>query len=281
MGAPSVVVTTYDSPRTLRLVLLALARQTLKPAVVAVADDGSGPDTAAMLRQAALAMPFPIVHVWQPDDGFRLARSRNNAWRELPEGRVAMLDQDIIPHAGWLEAHAAPGKGRVGLGAAMDLPESAVVEITEDAVTFGRFESILAPGEMGRLRKLRRKCVLQAFLRAVGLAHRAKPKLRGCNFSADLSDLRAVNGCDEEFVGWGQEDDDLGMRLYMAGARPAILVDSALASHLWHPSRATGRWKDGPNVRRFQRRDIAARCERGMDGARPDVKVFRYPSGQP
>jgi GT2 family glycosyltransferase len=122
------------------------------------------------------------------------------------------------------------------------------------------------------LRRLHRKAVFYAVLRRLGLAARAKPKLRGNNFSVWIDDVRAVNGFDEEYVGWGQEDDDFGRRLYLAGVRPAVLIGRAPATHLGHKTVRTTRWKDGPNVARF-REDTPARCARGLDDSHRDEVV--------
>jgi len=258
-------------------VLLALSRQSLLPARVVVADDGSGPATAAMIGRVAARLPFPVTHVWQPDDGFRLARSRNNALREIGGGLVAVLDQDMLPHREWLQIHAnsvPPGCG--GIGNSIDLtPETAAAISTDDAAA-GGFELMRDPSELRRLTRLQRRCLFYAFLRGLGLGVRAKPKLRGNNMSAHLADLAAVNGFDEEYVGWGQEDDDLGRRLYLSGIRPVVLVSRAVAFHMGHAPRSAGAWRNGPNVARFHRTDLPVRCARGMDTPRTDVVVTHH-----
>jgi GT2 family glycosyltransferase len=139
------------------------------------------------------------------------------------------------------------------------------------------FDAGRESGEFRRLRRLQRKSGFYGVLRRIGLGIKTKPSLRGNNMSAHVPDLRSVNGFDEEYVGWGQEDDDLGRRLYRLGVRPVVLVSRALAVHLGHGVRKTGSWQDGPNVARFHRRDLPARCAMGMDGKRPDVVVRRYP----
>ena len=79
-------------------------------------------------------------------------------------------------------------------------------------------------------------------------------------------DFEAVNGCDERFVGWGQEDDDLGLRLRAAGVRLESILDRTWSLHVWHPvdTSATPRWRDGVNVPYFLRRGRLTRCRRGI-----------------
>jgi cellulose synthase/poly-beta-1,6-N-acetylglucosamine synthase-like glycosyltransferase len=70
----SVVITTYNRPDALSLVLAGLAAQTAGEFEVLVADDGSTPATAEMLARLKPALNFPLRHIWQPDDGFRTLR---------------------------------------------------------------------------------------------------------------------------------------------------------------------------------------------------------------
>ena len=45
----------------------------------------------------------------------------------------------------------------------------------------------------------------------------------------------AVNGFNEEFLGWGREDSELVVRLYKYGLRRRDVSYSAVVFHLWHP----------------------------------------------
>ena len=94
------------------------------------------------------------------------------------------------------------------------------------------------------------------------------------NFAVVRADLFMVNGFDEAYVGWGQEDDDLGRRFYAAGVRPMPVANRARISHSPHPSRRARQWSEGANIQRYGRRDVPIRCAQGLDG-RPysDVRV--------
>ena len=48
------------------------------------------------------------------------------------------------------------------------------------------------------------------------------------------SDLLEVDGYDENFQGWGNEDDDLGRRLYKAGIRGKNPFYDDFPLHLYH-----------------------------------------------
>lgn len=249
----SVIVTTFESPAMLRRVLLGLVRQTVLPLEVLAADDGSGPETAALLVRLASDLPFPLVHVWQPHADFRAARSRNNAAFRARGRILAFLDQDTVPHADWLEAHLAGLKpGRLSLGDMLPLDEAAAARLDEAAIRSGAFETAASAAAFRRLAALQRKQTLYAGLRRLGVGVKAKPRLRSCNFAIPAETFGSVNGFDETYVGWGQEDDDLGRRLYRQGVSPVIRIARARVSHWPHPPRRPADWTAGANARRYR-----------------------------
>src|SRR5207344_1364735 len=67
----AVVVTTYNRSDALAAVLAGFAAQSDRGFELIVADDGSKPDTAAVVADFTQRAPFPIRYVWQEDDGFR------------------------------------------------------------------------------------------------------------------------------------------------------------------------------------------------------------------
>jgi hypothetical protein len=81
-----------------------------------------------------------------------------------------------------------------------------------------------------------------------------KPKLLGGHHAITVARLREINGYDEEYVGYGFDDDDVSRRLYALRPMPriAIAADRIIAFHLWHPSRAPARPTDAPGYARFR-----------------------------
>jgi hypothetical protein len=58
--------------------------------------------------------------------------------------------------------------------------------------------------------------------------------IRGCNFALWKRDYESVNGCDENFVGWGHEDLDLAQRLFNNKVRILSGNFASFVLHLWH-----------------------------------------------
>jgi predicted glycosyltransferase involved in capsule biosynthesis len=56
----------------------------------------------------------------------------------------------------------------------------------------------------------------------------------GANMSFWRDDLVKVNGYNEDFTGWGKEDNDLSLRLSNAGIKLHFLKFAGIIYHLYH-----------------------------------------------
>ncbi len=92
----ALIVTTYERPDALARVLETVRDQHRPPDELVVADDGSGPATRAVVERFARRAPCPVVHSWQPDQGWRLARSRNLALARSRSEYVIFVDGDML-----------------------------------------------------------------------------------------------------------------------------------------------------------------------------------------
>ena len=68
------ILSTYEWPEALDVVLRSLAEQSDPDFDLVVADDGSGPGTQAVVERWRPAFGDRLDYVWQADEGFRLAR---------------------------------------------------------------------------------------------------------------------------------------------------------------------------------------------------------------
>ena len=58
--------------------------------------------------------------------------------------------------------------------------------------------------------------------------------VRTCNFAFWREDALAVNGFNEDFIGWGREDSEFTARLLNYGLMRRSVKFNALAYHLYH-----------------------------------------------
>src|SRR5262245_58446538 len=90
----SVIETTYEREDALDAVLRSLARQSDRRFEVIVADDGSGPATAALIERSKQRLGVPLAHVWQEHRDFRAAEMRNRALLAAHGDYCVFLDGD-------------------------------------------------------------------------------------------------------------------------------------------------------------------------------------------
>ncbi len=260
----SVLVTTYRRPRHLELVLASLARQECDgiPFEVVVSDDGSDDDTADVVARFASTAAFPVRFTTRPHDGFRLARVRNDAARRASGRYLMFLDGDCVVPPHHIAAHVARRRlGTALLGYCARLSEEVSVRLTPSSIATTTLGSLVSCSERRSLARRRRKARWHTILR-----HPTKPRLAGGDFGVWHEDFLRVNGFDERFVGWGQEDDDLGLRLRTVGIRLETILDRTCSMHVWHATdpTATPRWRDGTNVSYFKRRGRLTHCRHGL-----------------
>ena len=101
----SIIVSTYNRPDALELVLLRLDEQTIDAFEVVVADDGSTAETAEVIERLKGRVRYVLKHVWQEDSGFRAARARNVAVLQSKGDYLLFLDGDCLPLPDFVETH--------------------------------------------------------------------------------------------------------------------------------------------------------------------------------
>jgi glycosyltransferase involved in cell wall biosynthesis len=233
----SVIVSTYNREDALDVVLRALLRQSDRNFEIVVADDGSGPATARVVREWAARKAVPIKHVWHEDRGFRLAEIRNRGIRASAGAYVVFLDGDCIARRDFVAMHrrlAEPAWFVTGTRILLSR------ELTDQILHQG-----LEPEFWGLARFMAHRLRHQFNRVAPLLALRLGPlrKLtarrwrgaRGSNMAFWRTDLEKVGGFDSPFCGWGREDSDIFIRMIRAGVHRK---DGRFASgvlHLWHP----------------------------------------------
>ncbi len=96
MPEASVIISTYNRPSHLERCLEHFRHQSELDFEVVVADDGSGEETAEVIRAAARDYPVPLHHAWQEDQGYRVAAVRNHGVRFAMADYLIFTDSDCI-----------------------------------------------------------------------------------------------------------------------------------------------------------------------------------------
>jgi glycosyltransferase involved in cell wall biosynthesis len=225
----SVIVSSYDHPTALGLVLEGLRAQDFGPFELLIADDGSGADTLELVdqfRSEGLAIEF----VAQADEGFRKAMAVNRAVRKSSGDQLIFLDGDCVPFPDLLSRHVdayRPHSYAVGGYVWTDLPTAR--GLSREDVAAGRHMQLLDARARARLWSVHVRNVFYGFL-----GKPRKPKILGGNFSVARDAMWAVNGFDEGFDGYSGEDSDIRTRLNNLGATGISLWNRAFVCHLDH-----------------------------------------------
>jgi glycosyltransferase involved in cell wall biosynthesis len=101
----SLIVSTYNWHQALDLCLKSIFLQTTIPDEILIADDGSSDETKLLVKAVSLYSPCPIVHVWQPDEGFKLAQIRNKAIAKAKYEYIIQIDGDLILEKNFISDH--------------------------------------------------------------------------------------------------------------------------------------------------------------------------------
>jgi glycosyltransferase involved in cell wall biosynthesis len=233
----SVIVSTYNRPDALCIVLDSLCAQTDPAFEVIVADDGSGPETARAIAPYLERVHPPIRHVWHEDLGFRVAAIRNRACAQAKGDYVVYLDGDCLVRPDFVAEHR-----RIARAGCMVTGSRVLVSrrLTERIIA----ERLPAHAwSLARLLGCRLTGGINRWITLVPLPgaswrrHRgfSARRIRGCNLAAWRSDIVRINGFDEAFAGWGHEDLDFVGRLHNAGLQRLSGACAATVLHLWHP----------------------------------------------
>ncbi len=236
----SVIVSTYEWPEALDAVLRGLAAQSDRSFEVIVADDGSGVETEQTIARWRPVFGKLLVHAWQTNEGFRLARVRNLGAAYARGSYFVFLDGDCIPRRHFI---AAIRRGAISgwflAGTRLDLGERLSAGVLQDKLPIGSWSAAMllarGRGEIRGFRHLTPRDRRRAW--RPGLPDFA-PHGNAYGFCTGVArpDFEAVNGFDLRYVGWGDQDVDLAVRLLRLGVRCGYAGPRTALLHLWHAS---------------------------------------------
>lgn len=233
----TVIISTYNQPQWLQHVLDGFAVQTVQDFEVVIADDGSNSDTRAVIDQMRQRAPYPIIHVWHEDHGFRKCAILNKAILTSTTDYLIFTDGDCIPAPWFVERHLAlRERGRFLSGGYVKLPMLVCHRIAQQHVLH---RQVTRPSWLRRmgvptstsLLKLRRSSFIGRIFDAITTT---RPTWNGHNASTWKDYLIQAGGFDERMV-YGGEDRELGERLENAGIRGKQVRYRIGCIHLDHP----------------------------------------------
>jgi glycosyltransferase involved in cell wall biosynthesis len=262
-----VVVSTYEWPDALDAVLRSFHDQSDRDFVLVVADDGSGVETGAVVDEWRSAFGERLTHVWQPDEGFRLARVLNLGALAGDADYLVFLHGESIPRRNFVRAARSCIKpGWFVAGRRIDLSETLTARVLAQQLPvhrWGMVEWFRARREAGPLVALTRRDRRRVGARGVP-EFVPVDRTYGYLLGVARVDFERVNGYDMRFEGWGEEDVDIAVRLGRIGLRCGHAGPDATLIHLWHESTVVD---DRPNWYLLQETERSDRIE-AIEGIR-------------
>ncbi|MFB3818244.1 MAG: glycosyltransferase [Candidatus Methylomirabilales bacterium] len=234
----SLIVSVYNQPRELELVLLRLLQQTARDFEVVVADDGSTPETAELVADWRRRAPFPVQHCWQEHRGYRLPVILNKASLAARGDYLIFLNGDCLPHRRYVESHlrfARPDavlNGRRGVMVEPALGRRLSPRLVGSR-HFDAWPRLLWWWLRRELRGVERAVRFESrLLRRLVPDHE---NLIGADFSLHRRAMFEANGFDETMADLGGSDRELGHRLQLLGLRLVNTRNLTVTYHLEHP----------------------------------------------
>lgn len=226
----SLIITTYNWPDALKITLDSVKKQSADCFEIIIADDGSAPETADVVKETLKSTVIPWCHVRHDDNGIRQARIKNLAVRYSHGSYLILIDHDVVLHPEFIKEHLSRAKKNVFLqGKRVFLSEK-----TTKSFIDSDFKKKIYPWSKGiynRKNAIHMPQIGKMLSRTKGF----QVTLRGCNLSMHKDDFIKVDGYDETFDSlWGREDSDICYRLFNSGVKMNNLLFSALQYHLHH-----------------------------------------------
>jgi len=232
MNNCSLLISTYNWPDALSLCLKSASQQTVLPAEIIIADDGSTETTRQLIQNLSQQSPVPVVHVWHPDQGFQLSKIRNRAIARATQPYVIQIDGDLILHPHFIADHLHIREhGYFVSGSRVLLSDSTTKALLQHgSINVQKHHQ----GSKNFFNRFRNRALRQVLSTRYKIGGSNKYYVKGCNMAFWKSDLLKVNGYNESFTGWGREDSELAIRLLNAGVQKKFLKMGGITYHLYH-----------------------------------------------
>ena len=224
----TLIITTYNWPESLLLVIESIKRQTILPDEIIIADDGSSQETKKLITTYMEESLLNIIHSWQKDIGFRAARSRNKAVFKSTGDYIILIDGDVILHSNFIQDHIVVAEsGYFIQGSRVLLTEQKTKKTLEkNNIHFSFFSA----GIKNRKNSIHSEVLSIIFSKKKNHLN----GIKSCNMAFYKKDFFDINGFNNEFVGWGREDSEFIVRLMNNGVRRKTIRFKAIQFHLWH-----------------------------------------------
>jgi len=255
----SLIISTYNWHQALELILLSVKNQSHMPNEVIVADDGSTDETKKLIKTFQQNFPTKLMHIWHEDKGFRKAVILNKSIANINSEYIIQVDGDCILHKNFIEDHLGfVAKNHYLFGSRVNIQKAHLPNLFKNKIIHF---NLISKGIKKRTRTLH----LPVLSRLYGKTNQLSHKFRGCNVSFWKEDIIAINGYNENFIGWGREDSEIIVRLINRGVYGRRLRYRGIIYHIYHPEKSKSRFDLNDEIQQNSIKNKSTWCENGID----------------
>lgn len=260
----SLIVTTYNQKERLALVLDSILAQEVMPTEVLIADDGSREDTRILIKDYQAKFPIPLRHIWQEDEGYRLARSRNQAILNAKGEYIIIVDGDMVLSSKFIIDHLRfAKKGSFNQGGRILLNESQTFKMLQTHSFQTAFENKTLKNV--RFPFLSKIIFNLTTIKKDAISTQKFLPVRGCNMAFYKEDAIKINGFNQDFMGWGREDSEFVVRFLYAGGVMRKIKFLALAYHLHHKENTRNMLEENQKIYLQSIKEKKTWCDNGLE----------------
>jgi len=254
----ALLISTYNWPEALDLILKSALKQSQFPDEIIIADDGSKDNTRNLIESYKEKFAIPVKQIWHKDEGFRRSKILNKTISESSADYIIQIDGDCILHKDFIKDHI--NRAEVGVflyGSRVNIKKGSLLSIFENKIHQFSFLS----------RKIGKRT---RNLRIPILRDRYKPsplfstKVRGCNISFWRKDFIEVNGYNEDIEGWGREDSELILRILNNGVQGKRLRYGGILYHIYHRQSSISNFEENDKIQQKTIQEKLVWCENGI-----------------
>jgi len=273
----SLIIPVYNRLHLLEKCLISVRKQVQPPDEIILSDDGSTEDIVQFYRHVKKQFDIPIKLVRQEHTEFRAARVRNNGVSVSTGELLVFIDQDIVIPPLYVKTIVESINGKRFLSAyPVRLSEAQSKEVDATSIDSNSYLSYVLPAQKAKIRRQFREDYLAYLMCRYCKLGSHGAKLRSGVSAILRADYEKVNGYDENFVGWGGEDDDLGRRLLAIRKVGFNFGFSCYPLHLYHEPNHNNYNRVNTPYSRNTKKVIGKknyRCKIGLDTKRDNVSV--------
>ena len=268
----SLIVSTYNWPEALELVLKSIMAQKRLPDEVVIADDGSTHPTLELIKKYQSIFPIPLKHVWHADMGFTRTLILNKTIREVTSDYIIQIDGDIVLHPYFIMDHLDFAEKNCWItGSRVLLDSNKSKEILD---TKNVHLSVFTKGITNHLNAIRSPFLRNLLFSAKKLDIK---KVRGCNMAYWKSDFEKINGYNENIIGWGREDSEFAARLVNNNIYKKSLKFGGIEFHIYHPEESRDKLSVNDSI---QEETISKKIKYCKNGYNQETRIKNQESRQ-